>query len=186
VRTGLNRLLPARQAFAALAAVATLLGFCGCQVRAPGAFETKVMEGAKRHITIGGSADKNPLPADEANIHAGQQNFGAYCMVCHGLDGQNTGVPFADKMAPPVPSLNSSLVQAYSDGQLHWIIKNGIFPSGMPASKDIFRDEEVWQLVLFIRHLPLKGSLGEPAVYGGEPAPPRGSESADAGSKAKK
>jgi hypothetical protein len=41
----------------------------------------------------------------------------------------------------------------------------------MPASKDVFRDEEIWQLVLYIRHLPPKGSLGEPQVYGGSGDP---------------
>lgn len=117
---------------------------------------------------MGGRSDRDPLPDTGDNIRAGQRNFTSYCMVCHGLDGQNTGVPFADKMSPPVPLLSSTAVQAYSDGQLHWIIKNGIAPSGMPAAKDIFHDEEIWQLVLYIRHLPPKGSLGEPQVYGGE------------------
>jgi mono/diheme cytochrome c family protein len=130
--------------------------------------ETSFIDGAKHRIIVGGSSDVNPLPASPENIRAGQRNFGAYCMVCHGLDGQSTGVPFADKMSPPVPLLNSRAVQAYSDGQLHWIIKNGIAPSGMPAARDIFHDEEIWQLVLYIRHLPPKGSLGEPKVYGGQ------------------
>jgi mono/diheme cytochrome c family protein len=143
-----------------------------CEVRAPGSLETKIVDGAKRRITVGGRSDPNPLPASDENIHAGQRNFASYCMVCHGLDGQNTGVPFTEKMAPPVPPLNSPSVQAYTDGQLHRIIQNGIFPSGMPASKDVFRDEEIWQLVLYIRHLPPKGSLGEPPVYGGEVKPP--------------
>ncbi len=88
-------------------------------------------------------------------------------MVCHGLDGQNTGVPFADRMSPPVPPLNSTAVQKYTDGQLKWIIDNGIFPSGMPASKGILSDDEIWQIVDYIRHLPPKGSLGEPPVYNG-------------------
>ncbi len=110
----------------------------------------------------------NPLPATDENIRAGQRNFTSYCMVCHGLDGQNTGVPFAEKMSPPVPALTSAAVQAYSDGQLHRIIENGISPSGMPAAKGIFHDEEIWQLVLYVRHLPLKGSMGEPGVYGGD------------------
>jgi len=154
------------------AALLLLLLLSACKVRTPGGFETRVMEGTKRHITVGGKSDVNPLQATEENVHAGKSNFTSYCMVCHGLDGQNTGVPFADKMAPPVPSLSSSAVQAYSDGQLHWIIQNGIFPSGMPASKDVFRDEEIWQLVLYIRHLPQKGSLGEPQVYGGTGKPP--------------
>lgn len=146
----------------------------GCEVRAPGSFETKIMDGAKCRITVGGRSGPNPLPASEENIHAGQRNFTSYCMVCHGLDGQNTGVPFAEKMAPPVPPLNSASVQAYTDGQLHRIIQNGISPSGMPAAKGVFRDEEIWQLVLYIRHLPPKGSLGEPPVYGGEAKPANG------------
>lgn len=153
------------------AILATSLILVGCQARTPGGFETKLVQGAKRRITIGGRTDANPLQATNENVHRGQKNFGAYCMVCHGLDGQNTGVPFAEKMAPPVPALSSSAVQGYSDGQLHWIIENGIFPSGMPASKDLFRDEEIWQIVLYIRHLPPKGSLGEPQVYGGNVAP---------------
>jgi len=149
------------------AGIAVCLLLAGCEVRSPGSFETKLMEGAKRRITVGGRSDLNPLPPTAENIHAGQQNFTSYCMVCHGLDGQNSGVPFADKMSPPVPPLSSRLVQAYSDGQLHRIIANGVSPSGMPASKQIFRDEEIWQLVLYIRHLPPKGSLGDPQVYGG-------------------
>ncbi len=163
--------------FAVLTAAA-LLVFAGCSVRTPGKVETSFMQSAKRRLTIGGRSDMNPLRADEENIHAGQRIFGSYCMVCHGLDGQNTGVPFADHMSPPVPELSSPTIQAYTDGQLHWIIRNGIFPSGMPASKEIFRDDETWQLVLYIRHLPAKGSLGEPEVYGGEglPQEPRGRE----------
>lgn len=152
-------------------AAAALLLLAGCEVRTPGSFETAVMQNAKRRLTVGGRSDASPIEATEENIHSGRRNFTSYCMVCHGLDGQNTGVPFADRMAPPVPPLNSTAVQAYTDGQLHWIIQNGIFPSGMPASKDIFRDDEIWQLVLYIRHLPPKGSLGEPQVYGGEGPP---------------
>jgi len=161
----------AQRGFAAVITAATLLLFAGCKVRAPGSLETSFVQGAKRRLTIGGRSDTNPVAATAENIHAGQRNFTSYCMVCRGLDGQNTGVPFADKMAPPVPPLSSSAVQAYSDGQLHWIIQNGIFPSGMPASRDVFRDEEIWQMVLYIRHLPPKGSLGEPQVYGGEGLP---------------
>ncbi len=165
VRGPLHRV---RQGFAVAITAASLLGFVACKARSPGSFETSVLQGAKRRLTIGGRSDHNPIQATQENIHTGQKTFISYCMVCHGLDGQNTGVPFAEKMAPPVPPLNSPAVQAYTDGQLHWIVQNGIFPSGMPASKDVFRDDEIWQMVLYIRHLPPKGSLGEPQVYSGE------------------
>jgi mono/diheme cytochrome c family protein len=155
----------------AVAVAAALLFLAGCQVTTPGAFKTKIMQGTKRHLTVGGRNDINPLASTAENIHSGQSNFGSYCMVCHGLDGQNTGVPFADKMEPPVPSLAASSVQDYTDGQLHWIIQNGISPSGMPASRNVFHDEEIWQIVLYLRHLPPKGSMGEPKVYGGDGGP---------------
>ena len=51
------------------------------------------------------------------------------------------------------------------DGQLKWVIDNGIEPSGMPASKGILSDEEIWSTILFIRHLPPAGSLGDPPIY---------------------
>jgi mono/diheme cytochrome c family protein len=145
-----------------------LLALASCKGRAPGEFETELAVFTKQKVTVRGKRERNPIATSAENIHAGQQNFSHYCMVCHGLDGQNTGVPFADHMSPPVPDLSSSAVQAYSDGQLKWIIDNGIFPSGMPGSKGILNDEEIWQIVIYLRHLPAKGSLGEPAVYGGE------------------
>jgi mono/diheme cytochrome c family protein len=160
-------LLTLRRSSAVLMNSAALFLLVACQVSTPGTFKTRIMQDTKRNLTIGGRADRNPLEPTIQNIHAGQANFTSYCMVCHGLDGQTTGVPFADKMEPPVPDLRSPSVQAYTDGQLRWIIQNGISPSGMPASKAIFHDEEIWQIVLYIRHLPPKRSLGEPKVYGG-------------------
>jgi len=142
----------------------------GCQVSRPGQVETTLITRIKQSVTVGGKKDVNPFPASQENIRAGQVNFSNYCVVCHGLDGQKTGVPFAERMSPPVPDLNAKEVQAYSDGQLKWIIDHGLSPSGMPASKGILNDEEIWQIVMYLRHLPPKGSLGEPVVYGGGPA----------------
>jgi mono/diheme cytochrome c family protein len=153
------------------------VGLSGCRSTPPGKFETKSVQWAKHHITVGGKKDRNPLPPTAENIHAGRQAFGAYCVVCHGRDGQNTGVPFAAAISPPIPSLAGGDVQSYNDGQLKWIIENGIFPSGMPASKGIMGDEEMWQMVLYIRHLPPAGSLGDPRAYSGDEY----GESSDAG-----
>jgi len=145
-----------------------LLFSAGCKVAPPGRMETAVATNVKRYVTVGGKSDRNPLAGNVENIGNGRKAFGSYCIVCHGLDGQNTGVPFADRMSPPVPSLASESVQQYTDGQLHSIIHNGIYPSGMPAAKGILNDDEIWAIVTYIRHLPPKGSLGEPKVYSGE------------------
>ena len=159
---------------AALAfSVTALLALSACGVSPPGRTETALMTAIKRRLTVGGAKEQNPLPATAENIHRGQEVFSSYCAACHGLDGQATGVPFAGAMSPPIPELNSPRVQAYTDGQLKWVITNGISPSGMPAAKGILRDEEMWAIVTWLRHLPAKGSLGEPAMYGGDPSPKR-------------
>ena len=144
-----------------------ILALSGCRATPPGHLESKSAYWVKHHVTIGGKKDVNPMKPTQENIQEGKELFTSYCMVCHGLDGQNTGVPFADTLSPQVPSLTSPEVQQYTDGQLKWIIKNGIYPSGMPPSQGDFAEDEMWQMVLYIRHLPPKGSLGVPAVYGG-------------------
>jgi S-disulfanyl-L-cysteine oxidoreductase SoxD len=138
---------------------------CGCRVSEPSPLERKVVVAAEHDFTVGNRQQKNPLPLTKATLAAGKEAFGHYCVVCHGLDGQATGIPFADRMSPPIPSLASKQVQDYSDGQLKWVIDNGLAPSGMPASKGTLSDEEIWSIVHFIRHLPPAGSLGEPDVY---------------------
>ena len=145
--------------------LALLLCVAGCKVSPPGKLESKMASGLKQKFTVGGKDDRNPLSASAENIREGQEHFSHHCMVCHGLDGQNTGVPFAANMAPPVPPLNIPDVQKFTDGQLRWIISNGIYPSGMPAWKGILGDDEMWKIVHYIRHLPPAGSLGVPAVY---------------------
>ena len=136
-----------------------------CKVSEPGSTESKVMKAVKQKITVGGKNDVNPVPATAENLADGREHFAHHCGICHGLDGEATGVPFANKMAPPIPSFSSKDVQDYTDGQLKWIIENGIDPSGMPAWKGTLTDQEMWTLVNFIRHLPAKGSLGIPDVY---------------------
>jgi cytochrome c len=147
----------------------TIAALSGCRATKPGPIETHTINWVKHHITVGGNKDKNPFPATQENLEEGKEAFTQYCMVCHGLDGQNTGVPFASTVSPPVPSLASPDVQSYSDGQLRWVIQHGIAPSGMPPSEGMFGGDDIWKMVLYIRHLPKAGSLGEPQVYGGTP-----------------
>lgn len=148
-----------------LVVIASVLGAVGCKATPPGSLETRVMTKAKHSFLIRGKSHKNPLPSTPATIAEGREAFSHYCVACHGMDGQNTGVPFADTMSPPVPSLASASVQRYTDGQLKWVIEYGIWPSGMPASKGTLSDDEIWSIVTFLRHLPPAGSLGAPEMY---------------------
>jgi mono/diheme cytochrome c family protein len=148
-----------------LSCMATLVALSGCKANPPGKLETHLILAAKHSLFIRNKVEKNPLPDNAENVAAGKEAFAHYCAACHGLDGQNTGVPFADRMSPQVPSLASTDVQRYTDGQLKWVIDFGVRPSGMPGSKGILSDEEMWQIIRFLRHLPPAGSLGEPEMY---------------------
>jgi cytochrome c553 len=157
-----------------LAALAFVLGLViapllillhGIKATQPGNFETSILRRAKHNVFVGDKNVKNPLATTPDSLADGKEAFSHYCVACHGLDGQNTGVPFADKMSPPVPSLSSAEIQSYTDGQLKWVIDNGIWPSGMPGSKGTLSDEEIWSIVIYLRHLPSAGSLGEPEMY---------------------
>lgn len=140
-------------------------GLAGCKANPPGAAETKLLTAAKHHLFIGNKGEVNPQPDTAQTQKDGKEAFSHYCAACHGLDGQNTGVPFADRMSPPVPLLTSREVQGYTDGQLKWILDYGIWPSGMPGSKGILSDDELWSIVRYLRHLPAAGSVGEPDMY---------------------
>jgi cytochrome c553 len=153
-----------RYALVAPTAIALLM-LAGCSADRPGKLETKTVTFAKHHIFIRNKSHKNPLTYNVETWTDGKEAFSHYCIACHGMDGQNTGVPFADHISPPIPSLASNDVQSYTDGQLKWILDNGIRPSGMPGSKGTLSDDELWSIIVFLRHLPPAGSQGVPDVY---------------------
>jgi len=142
---------------------AALFGM-GCRASQPGSAEEQLAAATKK-MTIGGKDWQNPKPDTPDVVKTGMEHFQHHCEVCHGLDGHNTGVPFAAKMSPPIADLGDADVQKYSDGQLKWIIENGIRFSGMPGWKGVLEDDEMWSIVRFLRHLPEKGSQGSPEIY---------------------
>lgn len=135
-----------------------------CKANPPSSVEDRLAAEVKK-MKISGKDWRNPTPDSPDVVKTGMEHFQHHCQICHGLDGHNTGVPFAAKMSPPVVDLGDKDVQAYDDGQLKWIIDNGIRFSGMPRWKGTLEDDEMWSIVRFLRHLPEKGSQGIPAVY---------------------
>lgn len=100
--------------------------------------------------------ERNPLPATLVNLRQARENFLARCAGCHGQDGSGiTGV--GQNLYPRAPDLRSIQTQALTDGQIHYIIVNGVQLTGMPAWGNQQPGTETWDLVLFIRSL---GHLG--------------------------
>lgn len=100
----------------------------------------------------------NPVPTSEEAVAKGLRHFAAYCALCHGNDGGGTGTAFGRGFFPKAPDMRLADTQNLTDGELFYIIENGVRFTGMPAFGTGVADPKgetlVWQLVHFIRRLP--------------------------------
>jgi cytochrome c5 len=78
-----------------------------------------------------------------------------HCAVCHANDGSGEAL-MGKRTYPPAPDMRLAETQQMTDGELFYIIQNGIRFSAMPAwgGGSGHEEESSWMLVLFIRHLP--------------------------------
>lgn len=124
-----------------------------------------------RHMAIPKDARKqqNPVEASEANLRDARLHFADHCAFCHANDGSGDTM-FGDGLYPKPPDLRKPETQKLSDGELFWIIENGVRFTGMPAfggthgtadahgsaekHEEHDSQEDSWKLVRFIRHLP--------------------------------
>jgi mono/diheme cytochrome c family protein len=96
---------------------------------------------------------KNPHPITEASMAEAREHWVAHCATCHGIDGRGDTV-FGRRMYPPVPNVNKAQTQQKSDGELFYIISNGVRLTGMPAFGGEDSPESIWNLVALMRRLP--------------------------------
>lgn len=98
----------------------------------------------------------NPLESNRANLRAGDKLYHRLsdpsCEVCHGDQGEGNGQLAGQFDPPPRNFACSQTIDGIPDGQLHWIIKNGSPGTAMPPF-DYLSDDEIWQLVLYLRKL---------------------------------
>jgi mono/diheme cytochrome c family protein len=109
-----------------------------------------------RHMALPREARglQNPVAATAENLREGRLHFADHCAICHGNDG-SCDTMMGSGLYPKPPDLRLAGTQNLSDGELFWIIENGVRFTGMPAfSTHESTPEDSWKLVLFIRHLP--------------------------------
>jgi mono/diheme cytochrome c family protein len=120
----------------------------------PGGLEERLATFAlNRSIARRAQKVANPLARSPAAVAAGLALFRTHCVDCHGAPGVDPTEGGAS-LNPPAPGLTLARVQARSDGELKWIVSNGIRMTGMPAFGASRSEEEVWQLVAALRRLP--------------------------------
>lgn len=109
-----------------------------------------------RNLSIPRSArlETNPFQPTPDNLKEGRESFIARCAVCHGPDGAGK-TEVGRNLYPRVPDLQLPDIQKISDGEIRYIIRNGVRLTGMPgwARPHDEQSDDSWKLVLFIRNL---------------------------------
>jgi cytochrome c oxidase cbb3-type subunit 3 len=92
------------------------------------------------------------VAATPESIAAGQQLYARNCASCHGRNGQ--GGPGND-LIPAAPSLlGDGWAHGSTDGEIFTNIKAGVAPDfNMVPFKDRLKDDEIWNLVNYIRSI---------------------------------
>jgi mono/diheme cytochrome c family protein len=91
----------------------------------------------------------NPLGADAST--AGTEVFKNNCVACHGEQGHGDGP--AGAAINPRPKNLPKLASTVGDDYLFWRISTGREGTSMVAWKGVLTDEQIWQVVAFIRTL---------------------------------
>ena len=97
----------------------------------------------------------NPVAGTPDTIADGRAHWADHCASCHANDGSGDTI-IGKNMYPPAPDMRLPATQQLTDGELFYIIQNGVRLTGMPAwgTGSAHDDEDSWKLVHFIRHLP--------------------------------
>jgi mono/diheme cytochrome c family protein len=96
---------------------------------------------------------KNPLVASPELLRQGLSHYRENCVGCHGAPGVDAA-EYGEGLNPAAPDLTLPRIQKRPDGELYWIVANGIRMTGMPAFSPTHKEQEIWKVVVFIRHLP--------------------------------
>ena len=128
---------------------------CGAR-QAPSKLEA-VLARSFRSLSVpsGAKERKNPFPRSPELLQESSRHFADHCASCHGNDGSGN-TEMGRNLYPPAPDMRLGDTQQLTDGELYYIIHNGIRWTGMPAwgEPGNGNDQDSWKLVLFIRHLP--------------------------------
>ena len=130
--------------------------------RKPGNFEY-AMANFAMGLSIPAEAKRltNPLTPDFAMLAEAREHFKEHCAVCHAEDGAGK-TPLAAGLSPEVPDLHAEHIQNLTDGELFYIIKNGVRFTGMPGWD--LEDNHNWGLVALIRQFAKEKPVPQPSA----------------------
>ena len=122
----------------------------------PSTAERWVARRVRAMAAPGGARDlANPVPNSSEVLAQARAHWADHCAGCH-ANNRSGDTEMGKRMYPPAPDMRQADTQQMTDGELFFIIQNGIRMTGMPAwgGASAHDEEDSWKLVRFIRHLP--------------------------------
>jgi Tol biopolymer transport system component/mono/diheme cytochrome c family protein len=110
----------------------------------------------------------NPYQVKPQTILAGQKLYLDNCVPCHGATGRGDGPAGVGLNPRPGDFTQHMLPGKHTDGQVFLWIANGYPNSAMPAWSPRLTDEQIWQLVGYLRTFGQISSQSQPT---GQTAP---------------
>ena len=121
---------------------------------------------ARQSIALRSLFTRVPDLADPAGVRRGAGHFELVCAACHGSP-LAPPARFAQDMSPPPPALTAWR----PDARLFQTVKHGIRHTAMPAWPTHRRDDEIWDMVAFLKRLPTMNAGDYAALAMGEAEP---------------
>lgn len=97
------------------------------------------------------SGPLNPLSSDAPTINAGRLLYQTNCAACHGINGKGDGPSALGLRPSPGDFTQHMILGKHTDGQAYLWIRDGYPQSAMPAWVQRLSDEQIWQLVAYLR-----------------------------------
>ncbi len=94
-----------------------------------------------------------PIPITADLVKRGQERFGIYCLVCHGVDGHGDGKVVPYGLSKP-PDLLGAAVKTLPDGEIFAIISNG--KGKMFSYAYRVKPPDRWAVIAYLRAMQMK------------------------------
>ncbi|HYG42769.1 MAG TPA: c-type cytochrome [Bordetella sp.] len=106
----------------------------------------------QRSVTVRAADVEVPPLDDPRRAVNGFQLFRAHCVQCHGAPGL-APEPFARGLMP-APAALVDTARHWPASEVYWVIRYGVKMTGMPAWQYRISDDDIWDLVAFMKVLP--------------------------------
>jgi cytochrome c553 len=108
---------------------------------------------AQQSITLRSVMTAVPDLNEPGMVERSAGHYELVCATCHGSPSVRPA-QFAENLSPSPPLLVERMAQWHPDARIFATIKHGISRTAMPGWPTQMRDDEVWDMVAFLKALP--------------------------------